>query len=97
MLLHHSNNAIITAPSQLLFLAMALKLLMSSASVEAESVKLRLLQAGNVAESEMFRTFNMGVGMLLILDKESVSAALKHDPEAFVMGEVVAGRGVNLV
>lgn len=56
-----------------------------------------MLQAGNVAESEMFRTFNMGVGMLLILDKDSVSAALKHDPEAFVMGQVVAGRGVQLV
>jgi len=56
-----------------------------------------LLQAGNVAESEMFRTFNMGVGMLLIVDKDSVSAAQQHDPEAFVLGKVVAGRGVNLV
>ncbi len=45
----------------------------------------------------MFRTFNMGVGMLLIVDKDSVSAAQKHDSEAFVLGEVVAGRGVNLV
>ncbi|CAL8460834.1 g365 [Coccomyxa elongata] len=56
-----------------------------------------LQSAGNVAEAEMFRTFNMGVGMLLIVDKDSVSAAQKHDPEAFVLGEVVAGRGVNLV
>ncbi len=53
-------------------------------------------QAGNVTEAEMFRTFNMGVGMLVIVDKDSVEAAKAHDPEAFVMGEVVAGRGVFL-
>lgn len=45
----------------------------------------------------MFRTFNMGVGMLLVVDKDSVTAAQQHDPEAFVLGKVVAGRGVNLV
>lgn len=45
----------------------------------------------------MFRTFNMGVGMLVIIDKDSLEAAKAHDPEAFVLGEVAAGRGVDLV
>ena len=54
-------------------------------------------QAGNVEESEMFRTFNMGVGMLVVIDKSSVHEALSFDPEAFLLGEIVSGRGVQLV
>ena len=55
------------------------------------------MQAGNVEESEMFRTFNMGVGMLVVVDKGSVDAALSHDAQAFYLGEIVTGRGVDLV
>jgi phosphoribosylformylglycinamidine cyclo-ligase len=54
-------------------------------------------QAGNVAEDEMFRTFNMGVGMIVIIDKDSAAAAKAKDPDAFVLGEVVPGRGVTLM
>ena len=54
-------------------------------------------QAGNVEESEMFRTCNMGVGMLVVIDKSSVDEALSFDPEAFLLGEIVSGRGVQLV
>ena len=45
----------------------------------------------------MFRTFNMGVGMLVIVGQDDVAAAQQHDPDAFLLGEVVAGRGVNIV
>ena len=55
------------------------------------------VQAGNVEESEMFRTFNMGVGMLVVVDKASVDEALSHDPQAFYLGGIVSGRGVDLV
>ena len=54
-------------------------------------------QAGNVEESEMFRTFNMGVGMLIVVDKSSVDEALSCDPKAFLLGEIVSGRGVHMV
>ena len=54
-------------------------------------------QAGNVEESEMFRTFNMGVGMLVVVDKSSVDGALSFDPEAFLLGHVASGRGVHMV
>lgn len=55
------------------------------------------MQAGNVEESEMFRTFNMGVGMLVVVDKGSGDAALSHDSQAFYLGEIVSGSGVDLV
>lgn len=57
---------------------------------------MKFAQAGNVEESEMFRTFNMGVGMLVVVDKSSMDRALSHDPEAFHLGDIVSGRGVNL-
>ena len=55
------------------------------------------MQAGEVEEAEMFRTFNMGVGMLVVVDKSSVDAALSHDSQAFYLGEIVSGRGVHLM
>ena len=45
-----------------------------------------MVQAGNVEEAEMFRTFNMGVGMLVVVGRDSVAAAQQHDPEAFLLG-----------
>jgi phosphoribosylformylglycinamidine cyclo-ligase len=57
----------------------------------------RPMQAGGVAEDEMFRTFNMGIGMLVVVGRASADAARAADPDALVLGEVVAGRGVQLV
>lgn len=49
------------------------------------------LQAGNVPDSEMYRTFNMGVGMIIVVDKSHVDAALVAADGAFVLGEIVTG------
>ncbi|KAJ3357880.1 hypothetical protein GGF32_000829 [Allomyces javanicus] len=48
-----------------------------------------LQQAGNIAPSEMLRTFNCGVGMILVVEKNKVKDVQKLLPEAFVMGEMV--------
>jgi phosphoribosylformylglycinamidine cyclo-ligase len=60
-----------------------------------------LRDAGHVAEDEMFRTFNMGVGYLLVVPPSRVSgvtAALAAAGESVhTLGEIVAGeRGVEL-
>ena len=49
------------------------------------------MQAGNVPDSEMYRTFNMGVGMIIVVDKSHVDAALVAADGAFVLGEIVTG------
>jgi phosphoribosylformylglycinamidine cyclo-ligase len=55
----------------------------------------RLIQArGGVAEEEMFRTFNMGLGIVLVVAPPDADAVRSAVPEAWVVGEVVAGRGV---
>jgi phosphoribosylformylglycinamidine cyclo-ligase len=59
----------------------------------------RLIQkGGGVSEDEMFRTFNMGVGMVAVVspkDLHDVEHSLERRGEtSFVMGTIVAGSGV---
>ena len=55
-----------------------------------------LQEKGNIETKEMYRTFNMGMGMIIIIDKadaeKSVSILGKH---AQVIGSVENGKGVN--
>jgi phosphoribosylformylglycinamidine cyclo-ligase len=60
----------------------------------------RLIQkAGDVADEEMERTFNMGIGMVLVVapgDLHEVEHSLERRGEtSFVIGRVVAGAGVS--
>ncbi len=56
---------------------------------------------GNVEEREMFTTFNMGIGMTLVVAPDDVAATLAHLGEqgikAFELGEVKAGEGAARV
>ncbi len=53
---------------------------------------------GNIAQDEMLKTFNMGVGMVLIVSPDDESAALEHmkneGEEAWVLGRIARGSGV---
>lgn len=56
---------------------------------------------GNVEESMMYNTFNMGLGMVIALDSSDVNAAMKAIEEAgdkcYVVGSIVDGdKGVEL-
>ena len=48
---------------------------------------------GNVSDREMFRTFNMGIGMVVICSPDNVAFLSKHLSDAFQIGEVVDGEG----
>ncbi len=54
-------------------------------------------QRGNIAREEMYRVFNMGVGMALICSPEVVSDLRAKLPEARPIGRVVAGEGEERV
>ena len=58
-----------------------------------------IAKAGNVPERDMFNTYNMGVGMCVVVDKNDVDAALASlrdsGIDAYVMGETVKGDGVE--
>ena len=51
-----------------------------------------LQSKGNIPEHDMFNTYNMGVGMTVIVSKETADAAIAAlDCGAYVIGEVVSG------
>ncbi len=60
-----------------------------------------LQQLGAIDEKEMFRTFNMGIGFILVVDRataEEVQQRLTDmGEESHIIGEVVPGAGVSLV
>lgn len=57
----------------------------------------RLIQdAGGVDRDEMYRVFNMGVGMVLACDPSRVDDVRRAVPEARVVGEVVRGAEVTI-
>ena len=49
-----------------------------------------LQRAGSISEHDMFNTFNMGVGMVLIVGRQDVQTALHLLTGSYVLGEVVA-------
>ena len=51
-----------------------------------------LQRMGNISEHDMFNTYNMGVGMVVIVDKNDVDEAIAAlDCDAYVIGEIVEG------
>lgn len=53
-------------------------------------------QAARIEEAEMRRTFNMGIGMVLIVSEEASRVILEDGHyTAHCIGEVVMGEGVS--
>jgi phosphoribosylformylglycinamidine cyclo-ligase len=60
-----------------------------------------LQRQGNISEHDMYNTFNMGIGMCLVVSKEDAARAVeelqKAGQKAAIIGEIVAGeKGVVL-
>lgn len=57
-------------------------------------------RCGNITRNEMFATFNMGVGMIMVVDKERAATIMdllkEVGEEPRIIGEVVSGEGVCL-
>ena len=47
---------------------------------------------GHVSEKEMWRTFNMGLGLVIVIRPDSLEAARKALPDVRVVGEIVEGK-----
>ena len=73
-----------------------------SAKIEKSAVKILpifnvLQKEGNIPERDMFNTYNMGVGMSVIVDKNDADKALEILGNAYIIGETVkGGDGVEL-
>ena len=69
-----------------------------TSSWEVPMIFTELQRIGDIATDEMFRTFNMGVGMTLIVPTDHVARTIAllgdHGHPAAQIGEIVAGSGV---
>ena len=67
---------------------------LEKAAVRTPAVFRVLQERGNIPERDMFNTFNMGVGMVLVVSPETADAAMAalaaQDVEAYVLGEIRA-------
>ncbi len=75
------------------------------ARIERKAVRVHPLfdliaKEGNIPERDMFNTFNMGVGMALVVPARQVDQAINTlkaaGQDSYVMGEIVPGEGVEL-
>ena len=67
----------------------------NKADIKTPAIFHMLQEKGGISEHDMFNTYNMGVGMAVIVSKETADAALEalksEGIDAYVMGEIVAG------
>ena len=68
------------------------------AKIEKSAVKILpifdlIAKTGNISERDMFNTFNMGVGMSVVVSKEEADKALEilraNGEEAYIIGEII--------
>ncbi|MFC1916228.1 phosphoribosylformylglycinamidine cyclo-ligase [Chloroflexota bacterium] len=69
----------------------------NSQSWTVPSIFRLIQQRGNVSRDEMYRVFNMGIGMVLICSPDNVGQITEAVPEARVIGEVVKQVGAERV
>ena len=62
-----------------------------ASKIQIPTVMQELEKRGNIAREEMFGTFNMGVGMVLVTDENHVDKILDLLEDAYVVGEITEG------
>lgn len=61
---------------------------MDTKEIKIPSIMLELEKRGGIARDEMYGTFNMGVGMVVVLDEADAQKALELLPDAYLVGEI---------
>jgi len=74
-----------------------LKARIRKADVRTPAIFSLIQKTGDIPERDMFNTFNMGVGMVVIVSPDTADAALAalkgEGCDAYVLGEIVKGEG----
>lgn len=77
-----------------------LKARIDKASLQTPPVFGLLQKVGGIPERDMFNTFNMGVGMCIIVENKDAERAVEilraNGEDAYIMGETVRGEGVEI-
>ena len=62
-----------------------------TAKIQIPNIMLELEKRGGIDRMEMHGTFNMGVGMVVVVDSSEVSKVLELLDDAYVIGEITEG------
>lgn len=68
-----------------------LSAVIEKSKINVPSVMKELMKKGGIAENEMFGTFNMGVGMVVICDQSDAQTVLDLIPDSSLIGKVEKG------
>lgn len=68
-----------------------LSAVIEKSKINVPSVMKELMRKGGITEDEMFGTFNMGVGMVVICDQSDAQTVLDLIPESSLIGKVEKG------
>ncbi len=60
-----------------------------TSKIQIPNIMLECEKRGNIDRMEMFGTFNMGVGMVVVVDEQNVSKVLELLDDAYEIGEIV--------
>lgn len=73
------------------------KAVIEKAKVRTHPIFPLLQRVGNIPERDMYNTFNMGVGMALVVPGDRADEAVRtltaHGEQAYILGEIAAGNG----
>ena len=60
-----------------------------------------IAKTGNIPERDMFNTYNMGVGMTVVVPEAQAETALEmlreHDEDAYVIGKIVKNQEEKVI
>ena len=88
-LVHVTGGGLIDNPARVLPDGVTMRIDLSSWSVPPLFTLIR--SQGNVSDTEMYRAFNMGIGMLVVVPPNDAAQALSHlGTDARQVGEIVA-------
>ena len=62
-----------------------------ASAIKIPSIMLELEKRGNIARSEMYGTFNMGIGMVIVVDENHATKVLDLLEDAYIVGEITEG------
>ena len=68
------------------------KAVLHSHAWKVPAIMEEIQRRGRVSDREMWRTFNMGIGMVIVIRPNSLGLAQKALPEAKLIGEIVSGK-----
>lgn len=62
-----------------------------ASAIKIPSIMLELEKRGNIARSEMYGTFNMGIGIVIVVDENHAAKVLDLLEDAYIVGEITEG------